>query len=334
MEHIVTTFIRTKNVFKHRLKNLKDYGRVKVYMYELDKLLGVKGDHKPLLEFLKRQRQIDFDSKNNFKAVCPGPIDPYLLELTKKRDKAVVPLSDLHLWMRHQLNHVELVGVPKKDIPVYFKAFLDHRKHDIRPFFSVDAFSNRIHSPIVNLKGDLRFKIRFYGERVVSLDVKQMQPTILAKILSDSLGRNSFSDAIERGDDVYIHLQKHAKLATRNDAKKYLFQLIFGKPMKDIGSIFDGDTDWVDWINDYKSRIEHNNPHKQNMHTNLAWLLQYSEVQVMMGVWDRLKNKGIPFLTIHDELLCLERDQGVVKHVMEEELGKHFKYFEVSIKSG
>lgn len=333
-EHIVTTFVRTKNVFKHRLKNLKDYDRVKVYMYEIDKLLGSKSDHRPLLEYLRRERQIDFDSKGNFKAVKQGPIDPRLLERAKRRDKIVIPLTALHLWMRAQLKHVTIVGLPTREIPVYFKAFLDHKHESLAPFFSVDSFSNRVHSPVVNLKGNLRFKIRFYNSRVVSLDVKQMQPTILARVLSDALGSNSFSDAIDKGEDVYVHLQKHAGLPKRDDAKKYLFQLIFGKPSKDIGRMFQGNNDWVDWINNYKSRVEPQNPHHDNPHTNLAWLLQYSEVQVMTGIWNTLKDLNVPFLTIHDELLCREKDKAVASSVMHQELRKHFKYFEVNAKGG
>ena len=180
----------------------------------------------------------------------------------------------------------------------------------------------------------LRFKLRFHGEEVVSLDVKQMQPTILAKVLHDSIGSNKFSDSIFEGDDVYVILQKFARLETRDEAKKYLFQLIFGKPMNDIGKMFEGDQHkWVDWINNYKSKEEPLNPHKEDRHTNLAWLLQYSEVQVMTGIWERLKGRDIPFLTIHDELLCKKEDAETVKSIMTEELAKHFKKFHVNIKS-
>ena len=179
----------------------------------------------------------------------------------------------------------------------------------------------------------MRFNLKFHGERIVSLDVKQMQPTILARVLEESLGKNSFSDAIFKGEDVYVHLQKCARLPERKDAKKYLFQLIFGKPTDDIGKMFKGDTGWVDWINSYKSRVEPNNPHKEKKHTNLAWLLQYSEVQVMTDIWQKLKDMDIPFLTIHDELLCKEGDKDVVYGLMDGELKKHFKHFNIHVDS-
>jgi len=334
-EHIITTFIRTKLVFKQRLKDLKlkDYAMVKVYVYEFDKLLGHQ-NHGPVLWQLRERGEIWYDSKGNFKALkAKGPVNPELLEVVKRRDKPVIELNELHLWMREQLRFVALPGVPKKTLPVYFKTFLEHRDGDLGPFFSVDAFSGRVHSPVVNLKGEFRLKLRFHGEKIVSLDVKQMQPTILAKVLQDSLGENSFSTAIFKGEDVYVHLQEQARLPERKDAKKYLFQLIFGKPMNDIGKMFKGETDWVDWINRYKSTEEGQNPHKENKHTNLAWLLQYSEVQVMTGIWGRLKTLNIPFLTIHDEVLCLPKDKDVVYAVMEEELRLHFKHFEINVDS-
>lgn len=328
MEHLLTTYVRTKTVFKQRLKDLKDYDTVKLYIYELEKL-GFH--HGPLLWSLKERGEIWYDSKGNFKALRRGPIDPSLLERTKKREKVVVPLTDLHLYMREQLHMVTLPGVHKKDLPVYFRAFIDHRSSDIGPFFQVDSFSRRVHTPVVNLKGDLRYKIRLCGERIVSLDVKQMQPVILAKVLLDSIGENSFSTAIFNGVDVYILIQESAGLPKRSDAKKYLFQLIFGKPKDDIGKMFKGETKWVDWINSYKSRTEEKNPHKEDKHTNLAWLLQFSEVKVMTCIWEELKRLGIPFLTIHDDVLCRVSDMAVVKGVMEVELALHFRKFEINV---
>ncbi len=68
------------------------------------------------------------------------------------------------------------------------------------------------------------------------------------------------------------------------------------------------------------------------MHTNLTWLLQYSEVQVMTGIWRKLKLLNIPFLTIHDELPCREQDQKKVFETMNEELKKHFKYLRLMLR--
>ena len=95
--------------------------------------------------------------------------------------------------------------------------------------------------------------------------------------------------------------------------------------------MFQGGTGWVDWINRYKTTEEPLNPHWKNPHTNLAWLLQYSEVQVMTGIWKRLKALNTPFLTIHDELLCRTSDKEKVYGVMKSELAKHFRDFEINV---
>lgn len=316
-------------MFKNRLKDLKDYQTVKIYVYELDKLGCNNG---PLLYGLRERGEIWYDNDGNFRAVNDGPIDIKLLERTKKPEKVKIPLTDLHRYMRDQLRHVE-INLPEKEIPVYFKAFLKHREEQLDAFFTVDAFSGRIHTPVVNLKHDLREHLTFFGEKLVSLDVRQMQPTILAKVLLESIGDNPLSKAIFSGEDVYDLLQKKDRsLTNRAEAKKFMFQLIFGRPSPNVGRMFAGDIRWVDWINHYKSSREPRNPHQTDPHTNLAWLLQYSEVKVMCFIWERLWKKNIPFLTIHDDILCRACDQDEVFKIMNEELKRHFKYFSIRVE--
>jgi len=327
MEHFFTTYIRTKTLFQHRLKDLKDYETVRIYLYELNKL-GVNSG--PLLYSLRERGEIWYDDRGSFRALKKGPVDPGLLDITRKRTKVRVPLTPLHIWMRDQLMNVEIVT--DEEVPVYFKAFLAHRAKNLEAFFTVDAFSGRVHTPVVNLKGALRLSLRFHGAKITSLDVKQMQPTILAKVLLDAIGENAFSTAIFNGEDVYmLLLRKNHTIKTRDEAKKLLFQLIFGKPMDDIGAMFHGGHEWVEWINSYKGRLEEKNPHWKDRHTNLAWLLQYSEVRVMTDIWSALKEAGIPFLTIHDDVLCREHDKDRVYRVMNEELKRHFKRFTITV---
>ena len=328
MEHYFTTYVRTKTLFKHRLKDLKDYETVRIYKYELQKL-GV--DNGPLLYHLKQKGEIDYNDQGFFRACHNGPIVPRILERGRKKQREKLPLTPLHRYMMHQLLFVDL-DVPRKDMPVYFKTFLQLRRTDLESFFTVDAFSHRVHTPIVNLKSDLRAKLKFHHGGVVSLDVKQMQPTILAKVLFNAIGENSFSTAINNGEDVYIHLlDNNTTITTRDEAKKLLFQLIFGKPKDDIGKMFKGDVKWVKWINSYKSREEPKNPHKQHTHTNLAWLLQFSEVQVMTDIWRALMHARIPFLTIHDDVLCRKKDKNRVFNIMDSELKKHFKQYKIVV---
>lgn len=325
-----TTYVRTKTVFQLRLKDLKFYDRVKIYNYELDKL----GVDWPVLWALKKDGQITYPDNEASPKWCraidmKGPIVPKLLDKGRKTPKVVVPLSDMHLKMRDTLKHVSVAS--SDDLPVYFSTFLKLRETDLDAFFTVDAFCGRVHTPVVNLKSEYRTSLRLKGEPVVSLDVKQMQPTILAKVLHKSVGKNPFSDAVHNGDDVYKLIQKSAGLEDRADAKLMFFRLVFGKPMDDIGSIFKGDTKWVEWINKYKTDTEPKNPHKGKPHTNLAWLLQYSEVKVMSEIWRILVDEGIDFLTIHDDILVRSRDEAKVLKVMNDVLSENFRKYDITI---
>jgi hypothetical protein len=328
MEHFFTTYVRTKTVFQTRLKDLKSYDSVRVYMYELTKL-GVRGED---LYSLKLRGEIWYDEKGNFKALRNGPIDLDLLKKTKKYDTPKAPLNDLHLYMRDILRMVT-IDTPTESLPAYFKAFIYHRKKDLDLFFTVDGFSGRVHTPVVNLKSVLRSKLRIQGKRLCSLDVKQIQPTILARILQENVGNNPFSQAISKGEDVYmLLLSQNVTLKTREDAKKFLYRLIFGYPMEDIGTLFKGDTSWVKWINKFKSTEESKNPHGRDPHTNLAWLLQTKEVEVMSGVWRKLMKQGILFLTIHDDILVQQKEKDRVFMILEQELKRHFESFEIIVK--
>lgn len=328
MEHFFTTYVRTKLVFQTRLKDLNDYDTVKIYMYEMNKL-RVSGE---TIFRLREEGEIFYDDIGRFKPLKAGSVDPLLLEQTRKWKKTKRELTPLYIYMRDVLKLVSIDG-DLGDLPIYFKTFLLHRHRSLDMFFTVDGFSGRVHTPIVNLKGIFRSRLRLNGSLLCSLDVKQIQPTILAKILEDNVGHNPFSLSVERGNDIYmLLLQQNDKLTTRDDAKKFLYRLIFGFPMDDIGSMFKGDTSWVQWINNFKSVHQPGNPHGRDMHTNLAWLLQTKEVAIMSSAWEKLKEKNIPFLTIHDDILVMQRDKTDAYDILHRELKSHFKRFEIIVR--
>jgi len=327
-EHFFTTYVRTKTVFQHRLKDLKTYDSVRIYLYEFQKL-GISGR---TLHSLKERGEISCDSLGVCKALRQGPIDPALLDKTTKFKVSRGKLEGYHLFMRDVLRYVTID--PALDLPVYFKAFLQHRDTSLDLFFTVDGFSGRVHTPVVNLKSVLRSELHLHGDKLVSLDVVQMQPTILAKVLKENVGDNPFSLAIDKGDDVYSLLQQqNPSLLVRDDAKKFLYRLIFGYPMDDIGSMFKGDTSWVEWINRFKTETLAANPHSRDPHTNLAWLLQSQEVSIMSSVWKKLAERKISFLTIHDDILVREIDKSVTYKLLYAELRRHFPKFKITVST-
>jgi len=319
MEHQLTTYIRTKMLFKLRFKHLDDYTTIKLHSSELTRF---KVNHSTLYR-LAEKGEIWYDCDGNFKALQAGAIDITLLK------KKSIQLSSLNKWMKEQLKFVDLPI--SKPIPQYFEVFIKCRDKLLDMFFTVDEFCGRVHTPITSLQRELRPLLRLYGEAVVSLDVAQMQPTLLAKILTANVGINDFSNSINNGTDIYILIQEKANLTTREEAKKLLFKILFGYPSKALSELF-GDADWINWINEYKSRTEYRNPHKDKPHTNLAWLLQNSEVQIMTKVWQSLAGNGIPFLSVHDEIIIRLSDAEKAEAIFKVVLREQFVYYKINKK--
>lgn len=239
------------------------------------------------------------------------------------------PLTDLHKFMMKCVCDADLTT--GEESTAYWQTFIKHRKRFPELFFKVDNFSGRVHTPVSGMSKELRPLLLLGGEPVVSFDVAQMQPTLLANILHDNIGKNEFSETISAGVDVYVMLQQKAGLKTRDEAKKLFFRMLFSKPSNELERLFKG-ADFIQWINQYKRFFDDRNPHgKEKTYSNLAWLLQTYEVAMMSEIWRRLKAKRIPFLTVHDEVICRISDEGTAKTIIESVLNKHFKKYKLNI---
>ena len=239
------------------------------------------------------------------------------------------PLTDLHKFMMKCVCDADLAT--GEESTAYWQTFIKHRTRFPELFFTVDTFAGRVHTPVSGMSKELRPLLLLGGEPVVSFDVAQMQPTLLANILHDNIGKNEFSETISAGVDVYVMLQKKAGLQTRDEAKKLFFRMLFSKPSNELERLFKG-ADFIQWINQYKSIFDDRNPHgKEKTYSNLAWLLQTYEVAMMSEIWRRLKAKRIPFLTVHDEVICRISDEGTAKTIIESVLNKHFKNYKLNI---
>lgn len=239
------------------------------------------------------------------------------------------PLTELHRYMLRCVVNSNLPDMV--DTTPFFKTFLKHRERFPELFFTVDSFAGRVHTPISGMSKEIRPELLLYGEKTVSFDVAQMQPTLLSNILFENIGNNAFNEAIFQGTDIYTMLQERAALKSRDEAKKLFFQLIFGKPTNEMEKLFSG-ADFIRWINWYKSTPDGRNPHKEKVHSNLAWLLQTHEVKVMGEVWQALAKKNIPFLTVHDEIICRQSDTSKAEAIFKIGLDKYFKTYKLNIK--
>jgi len=214
----------------------------------------------------------------------------------------------------------------------YFDTFLQNKDKYINLFFTVDEFARRVHTPITNFHREYRKNILFYGNKTASLDVATMQPLLLGKILTDKIGKNEYSNWINSGEDIYVMLQQKAKLETRDQSKKRFFEILFAPPSNALAEMF-GASVWINWINEYKTLRISQNPHNTvKRYSNLAWLLQTTEVQIMFQVWRVLYDNNIPFLTIHDEVIIQEQDKHKAEQLFREVLSKEFEYFKLNNK--
>lgn len=318
MEHKIITYIRTKQLFQQRLKQQADDS---VYLHERELKF-----FKVTLAELKHMEQSGhiLRVEDRFRVLQPGAVDLSLI-----RKKGAIE-SNLHKYMKQFLMYVDL---PKGiQAPIYFNAFLKCRTKYLDLFFTVDLFSNRVHTPVSSLSREIRPFLILCGEGTVSLDVAQMQPTLLANVLFDHIWKNSFSDAVFQGKDVYQMLQSMASLKSREEAKKRFFEVLFGKPNNYLQKLFEGES-WIAWINEYKSNPEPRNPHtKEKQHSNLAYLLQSYEVSIMSIIWRNLAEAGISFLSVHDEIICRKSDASNVERIMTDVLSKHFISFHINVK--
>ena len=212
----------------------------------------------------------------------------------------------------------------------YFNFFLKYGEKYPFMFFRFDEFSGRLHTPVTSLPGAIRKNILINDQETESIDVRQMQPQLLGKILKEKIGNNQFSDWMDAGLDIYEILAANANLTNRNAGKDKFFELAFGYPNRELERVF-GIKNWVAWINKYKNFDEPLKPLKyRNInHNNLAWLLQKLEVGLMKEVWKRLYDRNIMFLTVHDEVIVRIKDLETTEKIFDSVLSGFFSNYQL-----
>lgn len=321
-------YIRTKQFCLNALKDVNPDSYVHVNMNDIKNrfLVNPKVDIKKLVDdgelaikHLKNNKGYEYYL---YKVLKAGYYD---LELLKPKG---IDLTTTTTKMMEFLKDVSLKeGTPSTD---YFNVYLNRKRDLTRLFFVVDKFSGRVHTPITSLKSEYRKNLLIDNEETISLDVVTMQPVLLGAILKKEIGDNEYSKWIDDGTDIYIMLQKKANLKTRVEAKKRFFEIVFSRSNNNLNELF-GDSEWIKWINDFKSKPYTENPHTlEKNHSNLAYLLQSKEVQIMNEVWMMLIQKRIKFLSVHDEIIIKVSDYKNAKDIFSSTLSKHLKYFELS----
>lgn len=318
------TYLRTVMFLRSRLNDVDILEPVHVPIKELKgvriNVLIEAGEIEKIEKNTKNERKAFF-----YKALKKGPINPSLLKSPKGQS-----LNGLTKAMRSYLKRVSLKeGSGSTD---YFNFFLFCKNEYLNLFFTADLFSGRVHTPISSFHREYRPNILIDGEETASFDVATMQPLLLGKILEFYIGVNEYSQWIEAGKDIYVIIQEKENLDDRDMAKKLFYKILFSYADERLAKIF-GNANWINWINDYKSRPMEANPHTQDkQHSNLAWLLQTTEVKIMREVWQGLVDANIVFLSVHDEIIVKIRESQKAEAIFNNILSKHFKFFKLNSK--
>lgn len=318
------TYLRTRMFWRSRLRNVDDKEPIHIPKDQLKEVDLIALKEAGEIAITKKKTQSGHEAFY-YVALKAGPIAPYLLNPPKGQE-----LNRLTAEMRSYLKRVSLKeGSGSTD---YFNVFLALKNEYLDLFFTVDLFSGRVHTPVSGFHRAYRPNILIDGEQTASLDVTTMQPLLLGKILESHIGVNEYSQWINEGKDIYLSIQDKAKLEGRDKAKKRFFEILFSYADKRLAAMF-GNANWINWINDFKSRPMVENPHSlEKQHSNLAWLLQTTEVKIMQEVWQALIDAEIVFLSVHDEVIVKAKDEGRAKIIFSNILAKHFKYYKLNSK--
>jgi hypothetical protein len=330
------TYVRTLQMVKLRFRDDEDHEKlVHISQKEIESRFFIypKHDRKTALRYLVESGELEIKESTS-----TGGRKMFLYGVLKKgkTDLSLLnqpppPDDPLFQFMANCLTDVSLR--PGAASTPYFDFFLQNKESFLYHFFKVDVFAGRVHTPITNFHRHLRPNILLYGEKTVSFDVATMQPLLLGKILLNQIGENQYSDWINQGVDIYVKLQETANLSARDKAKKRFFEISFAKPSSYLADLF-GASDWINWINYYKSIDEPRNTKKSEKkpHNNLAWLLQSTEVGIMRKVWNLLFYYKIPFLSVHDEIIIRETDRTKGEALFNSVLKNEFEYYKLNQK--
>lgn len=328
-------FLHSQSIMNTRLKgkkHLDGLGWVHISMYDIERKFFIFKQGQPAkqnINFLIKngiiERKKEFRTDKfpfllyRLTGLRPGSFRPDLI--VKTRFQFDQPFS-------HMLDVLKTVSFQNEIVKTtpYFQAFLQHKEKYFATFFVIDNFSGRVHTPVTSLSGEARKSLLINGKEVKSIDIATMQPLILGNILFKSIGKNTFSDWIDSGKDIYqiLAIEIHS---TRDQAKERFFQISYGMPSNELAEIF-GNEKWVRWINWIKKQDLPGNPHThEKPHSNLAWLLQKKEVKIMLKIWENFATENIPFLTVHDEIIVPAENLEKTLNIMRNILNQNFKYF-------
>jgi len=216
---------------------------------------------------------------------------------------------------------------------------------------SVDSFGKRLHTNLTNLPKDFRQYLRYNGQSLVEIDIKNSQFYMAIKLLMNHIQStnseifNTLNDIKDQGDKIYCISEvdefkdiakyindvttgmfyeslaegftaKHDISLERDDAKKLMLRVMFSKPNYNdsFKSVFKERYPVVAEIFNQKKRV---NKLRIDKYKGLAQSLQRIESGLMLR--NICKNEAlvdVPMFTIHDSIMTTPDNVELVTNIM------------------
>jgi hypothetical protein len=271
-----------------------------------------------------------------------------LRRLTKSLAAAIEPSSKLppvYEWIE---SNVSRLSYP--DLPEGFLAEFTGRAYNQRllcieavqrqeSFFTVDKKVGRCFSIVTSTPSELRAKLLLDGEPTSEVDIASAQPLLAATLYPhDCPEKERYLSCI--GSDFYATLNQWAgnPYGSRKEAKTACYEQIF------FGGVYPDAPLWkifreaFPWLAQHIVTVKkgHKGPPRYRTvdgkrvlkrgNPAFALLLQKKEADIVIHTaGEALRQETIPFVTIHDSLLCRQRDEGRVEaalgHAIQEKTG-------------
>ena len=212
-----------------------------------------------------------------------------------------------------------------------FKAFLDADPTVIFEYLFIDKFGKRTHTPITRSPKFIRLNIQLENSSTISLDLKQSQPTILAKTLEDIDPKNDYTNFFKSVEDIYHCIAEQLDLPSRKAAKEAFFLMIFGKPFGKHHDTFAKLFPLAgELIKNIKTVRLPENP-SSKIHSNLALIMQRTETSIFHKVWGVLGRYDIVFTPCHDEIIVPLKHLDLALTVMNDIISAELPGYKITI---
>lgn len=225
---------------------------------------------------------------------------------------------------------------------------------------TVDSTAGRIHTVITQLKSELRQFIKYDGEKLVSVDIKNSQPFFLTKLinpfeLDESIfnlinkvnPKNNFKLTTDKPYYVSKNTEKYIRMVSSGKLYEHFIDILIEEGILDpnddfdvlrkkakmgiISAIFSPNTaiGYDQFIKVFSSifpdvyEIIKAIKYGKGKHNTLAIVLQSIEAMTVIDKASRIiseMNSEIPLFTLHDAIITTEKHVDIVEMVLHETL--------------